>query len=152
MRIDRKYPDDHLCAGDTCTSISTAQANWERTAMNCRQMKLLAGHTYIYPDGYKVASWRKHPHAPSWRLVGTGVEGTFCHKPCTVSGGGKSEISKSLGRGALRPASSWRTTKSRSGRMQRHGAHDFSERFKVKKRIVIQGAPPVEPNAGRWVR
>ena len=22
--------------------------------------------------------------------------GTFCHKPCTVSGGGKSEISKSL--------------------------------------------------------
>ena len=31
-----------------------------------------------------------------WRLVGTQAEGTFCHKPCTVSGGGKSEISKSL--------------------------------------------------------
>ena len=38
----------------------------------------------------------KHPAAPSWRLVGTVPEGTFCHKPCTVSGGGKSEISKSL--------------------------------------------------------
>ena len=32
----------------------------------------------------------------SWRLVGTAAEGVFCHKPCTVSGGGKSEISKSL--------------------------------------------------------
>ena len=33
---------------------------------------------------------------PSWRLIGTVAEGTFCHKPCTVSGGGKSEISKSI--------------------------------------------------------
>jgi hypothetical protein len=39
---------------------------------------------------------QKHPGAPSWRLIGTKAEGTFCHKPCTVSGGGKSEISKSL--------------------------------------------------------
>jgi hypothetical protein len=29
-------------------------------------------------------------------LVGTYPEGTFCHKPSTVSGGGKSEISKSI--------------------------------------------------------
>ena len=38
----------------------------------------------------------KHPAAPSWRIVGTASEGTFCHKPSTVSGGGKSEISKSI--------------------------------------------------------
>ncbi len=38
----------------------------------------------------------KHPNAPSWRLIGTLGEGTFCHKPSTVSGGGKSEISKSI--------------------------------------------------------
>ncbi len=38
----------------------------------------------------------KHRAAPSWRLIGTVPEGAFCHKPCTVSGGGKSEISKSL--------------------------------------------------------
>ncbi|HYI92480.1 MAG TPA: hypothetical protein VEX68_02965, partial [Bryobacteraceae bacterium] len=31
-----------------------------------------------------------------WRLVGSVAHGTLCHKPCTVSGGGKSEISKSL--------------------------------------------------------
>ena len=31
-----------------------------------------------------------------WKLVGTVGEGFLCHKPCTVSGGGKSEISKPL--------------------------------------------------------
>ncbi|MDD3168428.1 MAG: hypothetical protein PHC91_03065, partial [Eubacteriales bacterium] len=38
----------------------------------------------------------KHPEAPVWKLIGTEARGTFCHKPCTVSGGGKSEISKSI--------------------------------------------------------
>jgi len=38
----------------------------------------------------------KPPGGRSWRLVGTGAEPTLCHKPCTVSGGGKSEISKSI--------------------------------------------------------
>ena len=32
----------------------------------------------------------------SWRLVGIAAEGTLCHKPSTVSGGGKSEISKPI--------------------------------------------------------
>ncbi len=32
----------------------------------------------------------------AWRLVGTVAEGTLCHKPSTVSGGGKSEISKPI--------------------------------------------------------
>ena len=38
----------------------------------------------------------KHSGAVSWRLIGTVADGLYCHKPCTVSGGGKSEISKSL--------------------------------------------------------
>ncbi|MBM3848358.1 MAG: hypothetical protein FJ405_18995, partial [Verrucomicrobia bacterium] len=36
------------------------------------------------------------PGTRTWRLVGTVAEGIFCHKPCTVSGGGKSEISKPI--------------------------------------------------------
>jgi phosphoenolpyruvate carboxykinase (diphosphate) len=70
------------------------QADWT-WSNELRQLKLLAGHTYIYPCGFKV-HLEKHPHAPSWRLVGSEAEGAFCYKPCTVSGGGKSEISKSL--------------------------------------------------------
>jgi hypothetical protein len=38
----------------------------------------------------------KPPGGRAWRLVGTVAEGTLCHKPCTVSGGGKSEISKPI--------------------------------------------------------
>ena len=40
---------------------------------------------------------RKAASGNHWRLVGTAPMGTFCHKPCTVSGGGKSEISKNIG-------------------------------------------------------
>jgi hypothetical protein len=47
------------------------------------------------PSGYKV-TLEKHPSTGAWRLIGALAEGLFCHKPCTVSGGGKSEISKSL--------------------------------------------------------
>ncbi len=60
-----------------------------------QHLKLLPGRIYIHPSGYKIRM-AKHHAAPSWRLVGTVPEGAFCHKPCTVSGGGKSEISKSL--------------------------------------------------------
>lgn len=39
----------------------------------------------------------QRPHeSRRWRLVGTTEEGVYCHKPATVSGGGKSEISKDI--------------------------------------------------------
>lgn len=60
-----------------------------------RRLKLLPGYFYILPNGEKIYL-EKHPEAPMWKLVGTEARGTFCHKPCTVSGGGKSEISKSI--------------------------------------------------------
>ncbi len=60
-----------------------------------QRIPLSPDNVYIAPSGYKIRL-EKHPAAPSWRLVGTVGEGILCHKPCTVSGGGKSEISKSL--------------------------------------------------------
>ena len=60
-----------------------------------QSLKLLPGVTYIRPSGYKVEMVKPSDNR-SWRLVGTVSEGTICHKPCTVSGGGKSEISKPL--------------------------------------------------------
>ncbi len=59
-------------------------------------LKLLAGKTYIRPSGYRVHMEPVRGEAGRWRLVGTVAEGTFCHKPSTVSGGGKSEISKAI--------------------------------------------------------
>ncbi len=60
-----------------------------------RELSLRPDWTYILPSGYKIAMI-KPSEGQRWRLIGTNAEGTLCHKPCTVSGGGKSEISKSL--------------------------------------------------------
>jgi len=38
----------------------------------------------------------KHPVAPSWRLIGTVGEGTFCHKPCTGQRRRQERLSKSI--------------------------------------------------------
>ena len=68
---------------------------WKNKRGELSKIKLQDKVTYVYPSGYKVELTR--PSAGRrWRLVGTQAEGTFCHKPCTVSGGGKSEISKPL--------------------------------------------------------
>jgi len=70
------------------------EIKWEYQGAT-KTLKLLPTFYYILPNGDKI-HMEKHPAAPAWKLIGTESEGTFCHKPCTVSGGGKSEISKSL--------------------------------------------------------
>ena len=75
-------------------NVNGQQIYWQYRGQN-QNLRLQPGKVYVQPNGYKIEMC-KHPGAPSWRLVGTQPEGTFCHKPCTVSGGGKSEISKSI--------------------------------------------------------
>ena len=59
------------------------------------RLKLLPEQIYVRPSGYKI-QMIKPAGGRAWRLVGTVAEGTLCHKPSTVSGGGKSEISKPI--------------------------------------------------------
>jgi phosphoenolpyruvate carboxykinase (diphosphate) len=92
--IDRKYPDLIYVPEDARASVVRQQVWWTYNGKE-QQIPLLPGKVYVTPSGFKVRM-EKHPGAPSWRIVGARGEGTFCHKPCTVSGGGKSEISKSL--------------------------------------------------------
>ncbi len=91
---DKKFPTVHYMPEDVEIDLKTQDIRWIGKGQD-RHLKLLPGHIYMHPSGYKIRM-QKHPTAPSWRLIGTVPEGTFCHKPCTVSGGGKSEISKSL--------------------------------------------------------
>ncbi len=92
--IDKRYPSIVFIPETAQISIPKLQITWQHSG-SLRTLKLLHNHTYVYPDGFRV-TMERHPHAPSWRLIGTYPEGTFCHKPSTVSGGGKSEISKSI--------------------------------------------------------
>ncbi|MCL4103615.1 UNVERIFIED_CONTAM: hypothetical protein GTU68_059694 [Idotea baltica] len=90
--IDKTYPNIIYLPNDATIDLHAQSITWDDGA---KSIGLSPENTYVMPSGYKV-EMRKPSAGQRWRLVGTNAEGTFCHKPCTVSGGGKSEISKSL--------------------------------------------------------
>jgi hypothetical protein len=92
--LDKNFPGIVYVPEDAHFDLATQTVRWKDKAGET-SIKLSPSHIYVRPSGYRV-QMEKPPGGRSWRLVGTIGEGTFCHKPCTVSGGGKSEISKSL--------------------------------------------------------
>lgn len=93
---DKKFPFVHIIPEDADISLQTQTATYkDPNTGEPRELRVLPENVYIHPSGYKVRV-SKHPKASKWLLVGTLPEPAFCHKPSTVSGGGKSEISKSL--------------------------------------------------------
>ena len=92
--IDKSDPTVIYIPESALATLAERCIKWTKDGTEHR-IPLSPKNVYIAPSGYKI-QLEKHPNAPSWRLVGTVGEGIFCHKPCTVSGGGKSEISKSL--------------------------------------------------------
>lgn len=92
--VDKTYPSVIYVPENSVFDLYKSRIYWHYQGKE-KQIKLLKNHTYILPSGHKV-HMEKHPFGPDWRLVATGNDGSFLHKPSTVSGGGKSEISKSL--------------------------------------------------------
>jgi hypothetical protein len=93
---DKCYPDIHILPEDMRLDVQTQTATFtNRKTGSFQTLRLKPNHIYVHPSGYKVEI-NRHPTVPKWRLIGTLAEPVFCHKPSTVSGGGKSEISKSL--------------------------------------------------------
>nr|MDA3930507.1 hypothetical protein [Prolixibacteraceae bacterium] len=103
-----------------------------------KSIKLLPQNYYILPSGYKI-QMRKRLNGSHWHLTGTIAEGTFCHKPCTVSGGGKSEISKSILDAMLQGPVYVSDLSSDFERIEAILEKDFSKRFKNK--FEYQKAP-----------
>ncbi|WP_233145520.1 hypothetical protein [Labilibacter marinus] len=92
--IDKKYPSIVYIPEHADIDIQKSSISWDNNGKEF-SLKLSPEKTYVHPTGDKF-QLVKHPAQPLWRIVHTNAEGMFCHKPCTVSGGGKSEISKSL--------------------------------------------------------
>jgi hypothetical protein len=92
--VDREYADILYVPEDVAFDLNAQTVTWTRDGQP-QKLPLLAGRTYVRPSGYKVHIEQPPAHT-AWHLVGTVAEGTLCHKPCTVSGGGKSEISKPI--------------------------------------------------------
>ncbi|HAP42499.1 MAG: hypothetical protein A2087_01220 [Spirochaetes bacterium GWD1_61_31] len=79
---------------DAVLSLVDQAATWRHEGQQ-QSLRILPDEVYIHPTGFRIVL-SQHPQSGSWRLVGTSADGILCHKPCTVSGGGKSEISKSI--------------------------------------------------------
>ncbi len=92
--VDKKYPEIVYVPEGAHFDLHKQQISWS-TETGTQGIKLLPGKTYVRPSGYKVRVLKPGENR-AWRLVGTVAEGLLCHKPCTVSGGGKSEISKPI--------------------------------------------------------
>lgn len=91
---DKTYPDIVYLPEDARIYLRRQQIVWNKDGEE-HQLKLQPKCTYVLPSGYKVEMIQPQ-EGRRWRLIGANAEGTLCHKPCTVSGGGKSEISKSV--------------------------------------------------------
>ncbi len=92
---DLEYPNIYYVPADARFDLRAQRIAWGPEGAPTHTLKLVPGITCVLPSGYKVEMVRPDS-AARWRLRGTTAEGLLCHKPCTVSGGGKSEISKSI--------------------------------------------------------
>ena len=92
--VDKKYPDIIYVPEDARFDLNKQKISWAGGKAECA-LKLLPGKIYVRPSGYNIRMEKPGANR-SWRLVGAVAEGILCHKPCTVSGGGKSEISKPI--------------------------------------------------------
>jgi hypothetical protein len=92
--VDRRFPDVYYLPEDAEFRVVQGTISWPRDGGTVT-IPLRARAVYFLPNGYRVRL-DKQQGGTAWRLVGARPRGTLCHKPCTVSGGGKSEISKSM--------------------------------------------------------
>jgi hypothetical protein len=97
--VDRRYPGIYYLPENSIFDLRKGYARWGHQGRT-QELTLHADATYVLPSGFRIRL-EKDSSGSSWRLVGTRPRGTLCHKPCTVSGGGKSEISKSIANALL---------------------------------------------------
>jgi hypothetical protein len=126
--VDTKFPDIIYVPEDARFDLHRQRITWPGGKGEWA-IKLLPGKVYVRPSGYKVRM-EKPPGNRAWRLIGTVAEGTLCHKPCTVSGGGKSEISKPISDAILYGPVFVADLKADLERVAALIDHDYSDRFR----------------------
>ncbi len=93
--IDLEQERTLLVPAHSTFSLRDSTVTWNIDG-ETRSIPLRADTLYIGPDGYIVELAHIAADGAQWTLLGTSPMATSCHKPATVSGGGKSEISKSI--------------------------------------------------------
>mmetsp|Transcript_116777 Transcript_116777/g.371632 ORF Transcript_116777/g.371632 Transcript_116777/m.371632 type:complete len:1143 (-) Transcript_116777:58-3486(-) len=88
--VDLEFSDIIYVPEDAIASTATGRVSWKGG-----EVSLVPGFVYIHPSGYQF-SLKKRLDKRGWHICGTVAEPLNFHKPATVSGGGKSEVSKLL--------------------------------------------------------
>ncbi|MBI4944076.1 MAG: hypothetical protein HY830_25320 [Actinobacteria bacterium] len=98
--LDLQQPHIVLVPGGAHYSLGTMTVTWTdpdgHPDGTARSIPLRADKAYLSPNGYRVEVTQEPHDRTVWSLTGTAPTATSCHKPATVSGGGKSEISKAI--------------------------------------------------------
>ena len=97
---DKRFPNIYYVPEDSVFNVLEGTITW-RNGDGDEHLTLRNDATYFLPNGFRIRL-EKQTGGTQWRLVGARPRGTLCHKPCTVSGGGKSEISKSIANALLK--------------------------------------------------
>ncbi|KAL0226847.1 hypothetical protein P9112_014171 [Eukaryota sp. TZLM1-RC] len=123
--IDKKFPDTIYVHHTSIFSVHGLKIRFIDDNGNNREIKLLRGKTYVLPCGYRVflSSERK-------TLVGQSPRGIFAHKPASVSGSGKSEISKPITNQIIRKAFWVGNLDQDLDNVYSIVTHDYSTRFR----------------------
>ncbi|HZL13369.1 MAG TPA: hypothetical protein VFC85_04435, partial [Verrucomicrobiae bacterium] len=131
--IDKKFPEVFYVPEDAHFDLQEQTVSWTNKN-GANVIKLHPEKTYVRPSGYKVRMEKPPGANRAWRLVGIAAEGLMCHKPCTVSGGGKSEISKSITDAILTGPVFVADLKTDFDRVSELIDRDYSDRFLDKAR------------------
>jgi len=141
--IDKNYPDIIYIPEHADIVLAKGTITWEKDGKQ-QVLKISPKRTYIHPTGNKF-NLVKHAIESLWRIVGTAPEGIFCHKPCTVSGGGKSEISKSLSNAIKHGAFYIQDLEEDFKMADMLINYDYSNRWKVKYPDATNSRPFLSP-------
>ena len=137
--VDKQHPDIIYVPEDARFDLHKQTVSWPGGETE-RAIKLLPEKTYVRLSGYKIRMEKPGANR-SWRLVGAAAEGILCHKPCTVSGGGKSEISKAITDAVLTGPVFIADFKPDFDKVAELIARDYSGRFKdparVDRRLIL---------------
>ena len=94
--LDLQQPHIVLVPANPYYSLRSLTVSWDDGHGGRSSIPLRAGKAYLSPNGYRVHMTQLAADRTQWSLIGTVPYATSCHKPSTVSGGGKSEISKAI--------------------------------------------------------
>ena len=126
--VDKNYPNIVYVPENAFFQLQQQRVSWENEEGK-QEIRLDPTITYVMPSGYKVRMINPHT-GQRWRLIGTTAEGILCHKPCTVSGGGKSEISKPINDAMTNAPVYTPNFEEDMDTVERICARDFGDRFK----------------------